>query len=185
MKKIVVILAVSFLATFPLSARKFSLATDILGYVCLGTLNADVSYSLSQKWSLDVGFRYNPFTFNVGNPDKQFQIRQRSAHLGARLWPWHTGSGWWFAGRIRGQEYNWGGIVSRETEEGTRVGAGLGLGYTHMLSPHFNIEFGAGFWGGHKSYRRYSCPVCGVTVMSGSGAFIAPDDISVSLVYVF
>lgn len=185
MKKIVVMLAIFFWATIPLYARKLCLATDILGYACLGTLNVDLSYSVSQKWTLDVGFRYNPFTFNQGNPDKQFQIRQRSVHLGARLWPWHTGSGWWFAGKIRGQEYNWGGILSRVTEEGMRVGAGLGLGYTHMLSPHFNIEFGAGIWGGYESFRKYSCPVCGVTVESGYGAFIAPYPISVSLVYVF
>ena len=171
--------------SLPLSARKISVSTDLIGYASLGTLNAEVSYAISQKWSVGVGLKYNPFTFNKGQPDKQFQLRQRSAHLGVRFWPWHTGSGWWFAGKARAQEYNWGGIFSRQTEEGIRLGAGLALGYTHMISRHFNIELGAGLWGGYISCKKYSCPVCGMTVDSREGAFVAPDDITVSLVYVF
>lgn len=174
-----------FLASLPSSAQKFSLSADLLGYVCLGTMNADVTYFLSQKLSVNAGFRYNPFTFNKGQADKQFQNRQRSVHAGARLWPWHTGSGWWFGAKVRWKEYNWGGLFSPETEEGIRMGAGLCLGYTHMLSRHLNLEFGAGLWGGYTSSRRYSCPACGITVQSHTGGFVAPDDITLSLVYVF
>ena len=78
-----------------------------------------------------------------------------------------------------------GGIVSRETQEGDRVGIGLYSGYTMMLSRHFNIEFGAGFWTGLDIYRKYSCPVCGLTTDKGRKGFILPDDIMISLVYVF
>ena len=171
-------------ASVPACAQRISMSTDLLGYACLGTLNADVSYSMSKRWSIGVGLRYNPFTFNSGDPQNQLQLRQRSLSLGARLWPWHTGSGWWFAGKIRGQEYNWGGLLSRETEEGIRFGAGIYSGYTHMLSRHFSLEFGLGLWGGYRSYRKYSCQKCGTTVDRGHGAFMLPDDISLSLVYV-
>lgn len=75
--------------------------------------------------------------------------------------------------------------MSRKTEEGDRFGAGLYAGYTHMLSSHFNLEFGLGLWGGMASYRQYSCPVCGLTTDSGTKAFILPDDVMISLVYVF
>ena len=101
------------------------------------------------------------------------------------MWPWHTMSGWWFAGKLRYQEYCYGGIFSEEAEEGDRVGAGLYAGYTYMLTRHLNLEFGAGFWSGMALYRRYSCPVCGLTVGAGRKYFLLPDDIMISLAYVF
>ncbi len=101
------------------------------------------------------------------------------------MWPWHTLSGWWFAGKLRYQEFNVGGIISRSTKEGDRFGAGLYAGYTHMLSRHFNIEFGAGLWTGYELYRKYSCQTCGLTEASGSRFFALPDDVKISIVYVF
>ncbi len=186
MRKIIIVTAV--LAVFGIEracAQKFSVSTDLLGYACLGTFNAEVSYSVSRYWSVTAGARYNPFTFRKGNPDRQFQYRQQSYSLGARMWPWHTLSGWWFAGKLRYQEFNAGGIISRSTKEGDRFGAGLYAGYTHMLSRHFNIEFGAGLWAGYELYRRYSCQTCGLTETSGSRFFALPDDVKISIVYVF
>ena len=100
-----------------LRAQKFSLAVNLLECAHLGTLNLDASYALGRHWSLTAGARYNPFTFNAGDPANQFQSRQQSYALGARLWPWHILSGWWFAGKGRWQEYNVGGILSPQTRE--------------------------------------------------------------------
>jgi hypothetical protein len=86
---------------------------------------------------------------------------------------------------LRYQEYNTGGILSPATSEGDRVGAGLYTGYTYMISTHFNMEFGLGLWAGMDIFRTYSCPECGMTVDSGRRAFLLPDDLMVSLVYVF
>jgi 8-oxo-dGTP pyrophosphatase MutT (NUDIX family) len=116
---------------------------------------------------------------------KQFQDKQQSYSVGMRVWPWHIWSGWWFAGKIRYQEYNTGGIISPVTEEGDRFGAGLYSGYTQMLTPSLNIEFGVGLWGGMAAYRKYECPVCGPIVQEGNKFFIRPDDIIIALVYVF
>ena len=167
------------------SAQKFSISTDLLGYAKLGTMNLDASYAVTRRSSITVGARYNPFTFRKGDPEKQFQSRQQSYSVGMRIWPWHTWSGWWFAGKLRYQEYSEGGIISRKTEDGDRFGGGIYSGYTHMLSPHFNLEFGVGLWGGLASFRQYSCPVCGLTMSSGNKFFLRPDDVMISLVYVF
>ena len=118
-------------------------------------------------------------------PEKQIQLRQQSYSVGLRVWPWHTWSGWWFAGKGRWQEYNFGGILSPETNEGDRYGFGLYAGYTHMLASHFNLEFGLGAWAGIDFYKTYSCQVCGITLDSGRRSFVLPDDVMVSLVYVF
>ena len=187
MKRVVYILAfLVFLASGKgASAQTMSLATNILDYACLGTFNAEASYSLSRRWSITAGARYNPFTYRRGDPDRQFQMRQQSYSLGARMWPWHTWSGWWFAGKIRYQEYNTGGLKSPQSREGDRFGIGGYGGYTHMLGPHLNLEFGLGIWGGLDIFKCYSCPVCGVTLSSGKTRFLLPDDILISLVYVF
>ena len=184
MRRLLVALMLMLLAPV-LRAQKISVSTNILGYAALGTMNAEVSYSLARRWSLTAGVVYNPFTYREGDPDRQFQIRQQSYSLGARLWPWHTLSGWWFASKIRYQEYNMGGVLSKVTQEGDRGGLGLYAGYTHMISSHFNLEFGAGVWAGADFYRRYSCTTCGITVGAGTKAFVLPDDFAVSVVYVF
>ena len=172
-------------AAISAQAQKFSLSTNILDYACLGTVNLDASCSVSRRWSLTAGMRYNPFTYMKGDPEEQMQLRQQSYALGARVWPWHTMSGWWFAGKLRYQEYSFGGVWSDETEEGDRGGMGLYAGYTHMLSKHFNIEFGVGFWGGLDVYHRYSCPVCGLLMSTGKRLFVLPDDLMISIAYVF
>lgn len=178
-----------FLAAMMLSsvtyAQKASLSVNLLDCAALGTLNLDASYSLSRRWSLTAGVRYNPFTFRKGDKERQFQMRQQSYSVGARLWPWHTMSGWWFAAKLRYQEYNQGGVLSKETQEGDRVGVGIYAGYTHMLSRHFNVEFGLGLWAGYDAFRRYSCTMCGTTLGSGTRPFVSTDDLAVSIVYVF
>lgn len=184
MKKYLIVMLM-LLASFPSSAQKLSLSTNLLDYACLGTMSADVSYSVSRRWSVMAGVRYNPFTFNEGDPEEQFQMRQQSYAVGARLWPWHTMSGWWFAGKLRYQEYNHGGIFSPESEEGDRFGAGLYAGYTYMLTSHLNLEFGTGFWSGVSLYRTYSCPKCGKTIDQGTKYFLLPDDLMISVAYVF
>ena len=181
----ILILGLMTILPFTARAERFALSTNLLGYAQLGTMNVEASYAVARKWSLTAGMRYNPFTYNKGDVDNQFQYRQQSYSVGARLWPWHTWSGWWFAAKARYQEYNMGGIISPETSEGDRAGLGLYFGYTLMMSRHFNIEFGSGFWAGVDVYRRYSCPICGLTTDEGRKAFILPDDIMVSLVYVF
>lgn len=187
MKRIIIsafVLIVS-LASSTCHAQRFSVSTNLLGYAALGTMNVEASYSLSRRMSLTAGAVYNPFTFRKEVPEKQIHLRQRSYSVGLRVWPWHTWSGWWFAGKGRYQEYNFGGLTSPVTDEGDRYGVGVYTGYTHMLAPHFNIEFGLGAWAGIDDYRKYSCQVCGITLESGRRTFLLPDDIMISLVYVF
>ncbi len=167
-------------------AQRFSLSTNLLDYAYMGTMNLEGACSVSQHLSVIAGIRYNPFTFRKAVPEQQLQLRQQSYSLGVRYWPWHAWSGWWFAAKGRYQEYNFGGLMrSPETQEGDRGGLGVYGGYTHMLGPHFNLEFGLGFWGGLDFYRKYSCQVCGRTVAAGKKVFVLPDDVMISMVYVF
>ncbi len=185
MKRLIHTVALIFAASFLASAQKLSVSTNLIDYACLGTLNAEASYTIGQHWSLTAGLKYNPFTFHKGDADRQFQFRQQSYALGARYWTWHSLSGWWIGGKLRYQEYNWGGLFARESEEGDKVGLGLSAGYTYMISRHFNVEFGLGTWGGRAWYRKYSCQMCGLTVEDGRKWFLLPDNLMISFAYVF
>jgi len=164
--------------------QNWAVSTNLAGYAALGTMNLDVSYALRQHWSIEAGARYNPFTFK-GKEENQFQMRQKTFALGARWWPWHIYSGWWISPKVQYMEFSEGGILSKETREGDRIGAGAGAGYTHMINSHLNIEFGASFWGGYEDSALYSCPHCGILKETAKKSFILPNEIIISLCYVF
>jgi len=183
MKRIGVVLLFLNLCCTVAFSQEWSISTNLAGYAGLGTMNIEAGYAPHQHWSVGAQARYNPFTFQ--SRQGTFQAKQRSVALIARWWPWHSWSGWWVATKLQYQEYNVGGIISRRTEEGDKVGVGLVAGYTYMVHPHINIEFGAGGWTGEKWYTAYSCPSCGVKEDSGHKAFVLPDDLIVSICYVF
>lgn len=184
-KLLLLLICCLWLGTVSSSAQKLSVSTNMIDYACLGTLNFETSYAVAQHWSLTASARYNPFTYHLGDASRQFQYRQQSYALGARFWVWHSFSGWWVSGKARYQEFNNGGIFSRLTQEGDRIGCSMSAGYTYMISKHFNIEFGLGLWSGMSWFKKYSCPLCGLTVQSGRKWFVLPDDVMISLAYVF
>lgn len=165
-------------------SQEWAVSTNLIGYINLGTLNVEASYAPLRHLSVNLSAKYNPFTFHSAK-GTQFQERQQTYAVGVRWWPWHIMSGWWVATKAQYQEYNIGGIWSSRTEEGDRAGVGITAGYTLMLHRHVNIEFGMGAWTGYQWYTAYSCPKCGLTVDNGQKAFVLPNDLLVSIVYVF
>lgn len=178
------------------AAQRYSVSTNLLEWANLGTVNAEAGMAVAQHFSLHAGVRYNNWTFRKGDPEdrfadpdgiteRQFQNRKQAYSLGVRYWPWYIYSGWWAYLRGQYMEYNGGGILRHEAEEGDAVGAGLGLGYTLMIHKAWNIEFGAGVWGGRKRYREYRCTNCGSVLSEGVKPFVGPDDLYVSFIFVF
>jgi len=165
------------------SAQKWSVSTNAVEWANLGTINLEASAAVGRHATVGVGAKYNPWVF--GGEDKQLQNKQRTAYVLGRWWPWFIYSGWWFGGKAQWSEYSQGGIFSRETEEGDAYGAGLSAGYTLLLKKNLNLEFSAGFWGGYKTYTVYACPTCGRIVDSGAKAFILPDNVAISLMFIF
>ena len=166
-------------------AQELALSTNVVDYAMLGTLNLEASVGLARHWTLNAGARYNPFSFAKDGGTEQMQLRQRSVSFGMRFWPWHIHSGWWLSAKLQAQEYNEGGLRSPQTEEGERYGGGLAAGYTYMLHKHFNLEFGAGLWAGRNRFTSYACPVCGKVTGGGERTFVRPNELLLSLIYIF
>ena len=174
MKRFLLLLLLSY-TVVPLEAQRFSIGTNSVDWLSLGTINAEASAAISQRYSIHVGAELNPWTYHAGDPEKQLQMRQNSYWGGLRMWPWHVYSGWWIGADLRYSVYNGGGVLERLTEEGDAYGAGLWGGYSVMLNELWNLDLGFGVWGGYKKYTRYACPLCGVAVDRGEKAFFLPD----------
>lgn len=185
MRRLLSAFAVLLLSCVCSFAQKWSVGTNLVDYVNVGTLNIEAGVGVGQHLSLTAQARYNPWMFRYGTAD-QFQNKKQSYAVGLRWWPWHVFSGWWFSAEGQYQEYNRGGFVFGSTaEEGDAGGLVLSGGYTLMLHKFLNVEFGAGIWGGRKWYTEYACTRCGRIMDSGSSWFFLPDELKVSLVFIF
>ena len=165
------------------ASQNYSVGVNVLDCADLGTMNLEASCGIARRWTVSAGVKYNPFTW--GEDSRLFADRQRSVEAGARYWPWHIYSGWWMAGKVKYQEYNTGGIVSPASTEGDRYGGGLSAGYTFMLNTHLNLDVGLGLWSGLDRYVVYECVRCGRMTGGGEKFFVLPNDILLSISYIF
>ncbi len=188
MKKILITIVGILLFSFAASAQHASAGVNAADLVYYGTLNVEASVAAGRHFSVTAKGRYNPWEFGTSSVETELHRKQRSAEVGVRYWPWHVYSGWWIGTQARWQEYNRNGMfISREdlTEEGDAFGGGLSGGYTLMLYPWLNVEFGFGMWAGKTYYKTYDCPTCGRPVSEGEKFFILPNEALLSLVYIF
>ena len=166
-------------------AQNWSVSTNVLDYVSLGTMNAEVSAGVGRRVTIEASARVNPWTFHKGDPSRQMQNRHQTYALGMRYWPWHIYSGWWISADGQYQEYNRGGIISQKTEEGDAFGLSAGAGYSLMLHEKLNLDFGVTLWAGQKTFISYACPSCGRITDKGSKWFVTPNEIRVAIQYIF
>lgn len=195
MKRLLLIGVLGLILPLTCGAQIWTVQTNVLDWAALGTANAEIGVSVAQHFSIVVGGRYNPWEFhgevsdNEGKPiNFPIQLQQQTAYLGVRYWPWYVNSGFWLA--VKGQymaSFSNTGVWRAALEEGKNgFGGGLSLGYTFMLSKHLNLELGAGGWAGvFKEYACYNSPKKFYVREEGRKTFIAPDQVSLSFVYVF
>lgn len=176
-----------FLITISMTAdaQKVSLGTDAIQWANFGTANLEMGISVHQHFSLSLGGRYNPWDFHTSS-GLLMRNQQTSGYLSMRYWPWYVYSGWWLGLKAQYADYSRTGVWRHALEEGQRVGGGLSFGYTVMLSEHFNLEVGAGVWGGRSlKYTLYECPICMDVRQLGPRNFVEIDNVSLSVFYVF
>ena len=185
MKKILLLMTFIAFISSKASAQDWSLSTNLVDYITLGTLNVEGSAATGRHITINASVRVNPWTFHKGDPARQMQNRNQTYAAGIRYWPWHIYSGWWISTVTQYQEYNFGGIFSQRTEEGDAFGLGVGAGYSLMVHENMNLDFGLSIWGGQKTYIAYACPSCGRITDKGSKWFVLPNELRVAIQYIF
>lgn len=179
-----------------LHAQNISVSTNAVEWANLGTMNVELGYAFSQHFSGHVGIRINPWSFGVNDPDdryeditdmtkKRFQNQQETVSLSVRWWPWHIFSGWWVRGVAQYSHYDRGGIFRKQRYVGDAFGAGIGVGYTVMLSENWNLDFGVSGWAGSTNEAVHESLVNVSHVEPERRFFILPDEVNICIVYVF
>lgn len=185
MKKAILLMTFIAVISSTASAQNWSVSTNLIDYVSLGTINVHGGVGVGRSVSIEASARINPWTFHKDDQTKQMQNRHQTYAAGVRYWPWHIYSGWWISGMAQYQEYNRGGIISQTTEEGDAFGASIGGGYALMIHENLNLDFGLSFWAGQKTFVTYACPSCGRITDKGSKWFILPNELRVAIQYIF
>ena len=155
-----------------------AISTNIVDWVDLATINFSVEYAFARHWSADIVYGYNGWDFKDG----ALKDKRRSVTVGVRYWPWHSYSGAWIRPFLGAESSDASGLPLNFLN-GTcdRFGAGFSAGYSLMLAKHLNLDFGVGFWGGAR-HNTGSAQLAATP--SSWGAFIAPKDIRISLMFV-
>ncbi len=168
-------------------AQKWAVSTNVLQWASLGTINAECSYSLNQHITFNAGGVANPWDA-VSPTDVKLQNKQYGGYLGAKYWPWHVYSEWWIGAKVQYKNFEQVGILTSKLVRGEALGAGISGGYSFMLGNHFNLDLGAGVWGGSFiNYQKYK----GTTrveyelMNEAKKGFFFIDNLILSIIYIF
>ena len=186
--RILAVLFISYSCMQGLNAQnaKFAISTNALDWANFGTANLELGLGMTQHFSLHAVAKYNPWEFTAKELQIPVKYNQMTCGASVRWWPWYVFSGWWVGAKGQYSDYTKTGIWRPALEEGTRIGGGLSFGYTLMVHKRFNVEFGAGVWGGAEAkYNLYCCTKCTELRETGSKGFVDVDFASVSLMYIF
>lgn len=169
-----------------LHSQTLAVKNDLLTGV-LSSPNLSVEVKLSDRFTLEAGFHYNPFPAGGDKRWKHWFVQPE-----LRYWMCQPFGGHFFGAHLMYGVYNAGDMklplglfkgVRSSRYEGDFLGLGVSYGYHFILSPRWSIETSLGVGFLHIGYERYRCLHCGEQTGGGYKNFIAPTRAAVSLVY--
>ena len=125
--------------------RNFALTVNLADLADLGTASLDLQYGIARHWTLDAAAKFNPWM-----PKADLFDKTQTFSLGARWWPWYIYSGWWVKAKAQVQGFKRSGIPLKNDGLGEALGVGVSGGYSLILRPWLNLDFGFGGWGGRQ-----------------------------------
>lgn len=178
-------------------AQNIAVSTNALDWANFVTMNVEAGIPVAKHFSIHAQVRVNPWVWGLKEGEASYDdivdletagfLKKKTAiGVSARWWPWYVFSGFWVRAKAQYCSYDWGGkFLGQERRIGDAFGAGLGAGYTLMLSRNWNVEFGVGAWMGMTSESVRENVVTPKNPDPEWKRFIWPDDIVVAFVYVF
>ena len=179
-------LAVAALAAVVAHAQNTVVKTNAL-YWATATPNLAIEQRLGGRWTAELSAGYNPFTFS-GNK----KLRHIAVQPEARYWLCQPYGGHFFGLHLIYSHFNAGGVkmpfglfsgLADYRYQGDLGAAGVGYGYTWLLSRRWSLEAEVGVGVGYASYGKYECATCGSKVGSEHKTVLMPTKAAVSLVY--
>ena len=182
MKKIWAILLVSVCFCFHLDAQVVAVKTNLF-YDAMTTMNLGAEVAFNKHLTLDVSGNYNPWTLSN---DQSF-----------RHWLVQPEFRYWIHEKFNGHFFGIHGIytdidcagkdfmsIIDSKYDGYGYGGGVSYGYQLYISPHWNIEFTAGFGFVYFEYDKSSYPADGVSASRYRNNYIGPTKVGISIMYI-
>ena len=181
--KFVLIVAI-LLFTADLFSQKLAVKTNIPHLATL-TPNVSLEFGLAEKFTLDMSYGINPFTFEENKKWKHWLVQSE-----LRYWSCEPFYGHFFALHAGVGEYNLSRIKiptvadsQKFRYEGWAAMGGISYGYSWILGNRWNIEATVGVGVVYTDYEKYECPECGRLLEEENKVFVAPTKAAVSVIY--
>ena len=173
-------------------AQNIALKSNLLYDAALSP-NLGIEVGLTSRWSLELSGHFNNWTVGDGHRWKHWMLQPE-----ARYWFCERFGGHFIAVNAIGGEYNFGRLgwhdflgsdfsnLRNRRYQGWAAGAGVGYGYTWMLSRHWNLEAEAAVGWIYTRYESYPCASCGSKLESGRvHNYVGPTKLALNIVYLF
>lgn len=181
------------LLPFVAGAQIVAVKTNAL-YDATGTVNLGVEFSVAPRWSLDISGDLNAWEFSHDRMWKHWFLQPE-----ARWWSCDCFSGGFFAFHLHGGQFNIGNLdndidflgsdfseLSDQRVQGWFLGAGVGYGYSWVLSRHWNIEAEIGLGYAFTRYDMFECVECGKKIKDDkTHHYVGPSKAAINLLYLF
>ena len=174
-------------------AQNVAIKTNLL-YDALLTPTIGVEVGVSPKWTLELNGSLNDWAVN-NKTWKQWMVQPE-----ARYWLCQRFSGHFFGVHGIGGQFNFGhlnfgghnflGTDLKELKDhrlqGWMAGAGVGYGYSWILSKHWNFEAEIGIGWIYTRYDVYRCHGCGKKIEEDkTHNYFGPTKAALNIVYLF
>ncbi|MDR2001484.1 MAG: DUF3575 domain-containing protein [Prevotella sp.] len=151
------------------------------------TLNFGAEFYLSRKFTLDIPFDYNPWTFSNNKKIKHWLVQPE-----LRYWINKSFDGSFWGIHLHGSQFNTANIIDRYRYEGWLSGVGISFGHQWHLSDRWAIEATLGVGYAYIDYTKYTfenkspegCRVCGQKLALDNKHYWGPTRIGLSISYV-
>ena len=179
-----VFIVLFFLSAISLFSQQLAVKTNV-PYLATATPNLTLELGLSEKFTLDLSYGINLFTFEDNKKWKHWL-----SQIELRYWLCERFYGHFFGFHAGGGEYNFGRIkiptvkdASSFRYEGWATMGGISYGYSWILGGRWNMEATLGIGVVYADYEKFDCPECGKLLEEDNKVFVAPTKVAVSVVY--
>lgn len=189
MKRSIKILSLVTFLMIKCSAILFSQTVGIksnLIYDVTSTINLGLEFGLSPKFSLDLSGNLNAWDSSKKKTMRHWMIQPE-----LRYWFCEKFNSHFVALHAHGGEYNVGGLkngfraLRNNRYEGWFAGAGVGYGYSWILSRHWNIEGELGIGYAYTEYSKFPCATCGTKIRDEKKHYWGATKAALNIIYLF
>ena len=165
-------------------SQKLAVKTNI-PYLATVTPNMALELGLAEKYTLEMSYGINPFTFEENKKWKHWL-----AQTELRYWFCERFYGHFFGLHAGMSEYNLSRIkiltvadAQNFRYEGWAAMGGISYGYSWILGNRWNMEATLGLGMIYTNYKKFDCLECGDFLEEDNKTLFAPTKAAISIIY--